>query len=38
MKMLINYSIAVEKEHQKMVTSAIQYYQESKRLAISIDN
>ena len=38
MKTLINYSIAVEKEHQKLLSSAVSYYQESKRLAIRIDN
>lgn len=38
MKMLISYSIGVEKEHQKLISSAISYYQEGKRLAIMIDN
>lgn len=36
--MLINYSIGVEKEHQKLLSSAVSYYQESKRLAICIGN
>ena len=36
--MLINHSIGVEKEHQKLISSAISYYMEGKRLAILIDN
>lgn len=38
MKMLINYSVGVEKEHQKLISSAVSYYQEGKRLALLIDN
>lgn len=38
MKMLISYSIGVEKEHQKLISSAISYYHEGKRLAVLIDN
>jgi hypothetical protein len=38
MRMLINYSIGVEKEHQKLLTSAITHYQEGKRLAVLIGN
>lgn len=38
MKMLIHYNIAVEKEHQKLISSALSYYQEGRRLALLIDN
>lgn len=38
MKMLIHYNIGVEKEHQRLVASAISYYQEGRRLALIIDN
>lgn len=38
MKMLIHYNIGVEKEHQKLISSAISYYQEGRKLAILVDN
>jgi tetratricopeptide (TPR) repeat protein len=38
MKMLIHYNIGVEKEHQRLISSAISYYQEGRRLAIIINN
>jgi hypothetical protein len=38
MKMLISYNTGVQKEHQKLLSSAVAHYQEGKRLAIAIDN
>lgn len=38
MKMLIDYNIGVEKEHQRLLSSAVHHYVESKKLAGMIGN
>lgn len=38
MKMLISYNTGVQKEHQKLMASAVAHYTEGKRLALAIDN
>jgi hypothetical protein len=38
MKMLISYNTGVQKEHQKLMASAVAHYTEGKKLAVAIDN
>jgi hypothetical protein len=38
MKMVINYNMGVEKEHMKLIESAIEYYRSGRKLAQSLNN
>lgn len=38
MKMLIFYNMAAEKEHLRLRGEAVEYYKQSKQIAIIIDN
>lgn len=38
MKMIIFYNMAAEKEHLRLIAEALEFYKQSKQIAIIIDN